>query len=452
MNKELNEKITSMFPYEFDQFQEKSCKDIENDKHVLSLASTSAGKSTIAYYAILLCFLNNTRLVYTAPVKSLSNEKFNDLVTKFAGKYVGNELMSESDFGLLTGDEKRNTNARILIMTTEIFRNLLFRMNETSVISETNQINQTKENIKYEIDSALLFNNLQFVVFDEGHYLNDKSRGNVYEESSWQILQNLEKVQMIYLSATFSNPEVLVNWVNKISKNRTMEISSTTYRPVPLEYYVFVPCPETFSIQANLPWNDLQREGSLIHFFSTSTKLMEQGNYERAVLKHNEHFNHLRIYEKDNYENQHIDKWERKFKVKKRQKEYDNFNLLNYFCDFLGINSKLPAIFFVLSRRKCNVLAEKVTNSYLTHEERSKSENLFNKYIQRLNYHEQYEQVIFLKKLLMKGIAIHHSELLVVLKEIVELLFREGLIKIMFATETLAIGVNTQQKLFVSLN
>ena len=452
----LDSKITSLFSYEFDDFQIKSCSDIEKNCHVLSLANTSAGKSTIAYYAILKSFLNNTRLVFTSPVKSLSNEKYNDLKTKFSYKLVGDILIEPSDFGLVTGDEKRNTNARILIMTTEIFRNLLFRRqnkNQDDIEKSRNKHVEEEEEEEEEMDTNNLFENLQFSVFDEAHYLNDPSRGSVYEECIWQLGKNFSKVQMIFLSATLSNPEFLVKWVNALnSSGRTLETSCTAYRPVPLEYYTFIPCPELFYTQNEYlcPWNELVKNNTLRLFYNTSTKAMDMAAYNASIEQYTDFQKYKRIYEKDT-ENKIILS---KFKQKLRNKAYDNLNMLNGFVECLGINQLLPVIFFVLSKKKCNILAQSITGTYLNHEERKRSEQIFTKYIQRLNNYEQYDQVLSLKRLLLKGIATHHSDMLIILKEIVEMLFRENLIKVMFATETLAIGVNTPTKTvcFTELN
>ena len=183
------------FSFELDDFQKRSIVHLERGEDVYVCAHTSAGKTVIADYAISLCEQHQTKLVYTSPVKALSNQKYYD----FRQKY--------SNVGVITGDVSINPEASTLIMTTEILRTMLYNGSDT-------------------------IRDVEWVVFDEAHYINDADRGVVWEEA---IILMPEHIKMIFLSATTPNVKEIADWIGR-TKKRKVYIMETSYRPVPLEY------------------------------------------------------------------------------------------------------------------------------------------------------------------------------------------------------------------------
>lgn len=443
----LNPTIVAEFPYEFDTFQKEACTSLERGHHVLCLAHTSAGKSTIALYAIAKVLLEGKRLIYTAPVKSLSNQKYAELKKKY-----GNERV-----GLATGDNKINLDADILVMTTEILRNMLSKPTWSTVaIREAPVAAESAACTDTEGQATVTDERLACVVFDEAHYINDRSRGNVYEEC---IMKLPSKVQMIFLSATMANPQHFQDWVQKIKPDRPVAVSSTLKRPVPLCFHVFVPKPESF--EENMPWDEALREGHLAVILNGEHGTFLSDVYTTMCKRYHEVVNNKFIKPKEEREKIGIngppmvpkpavppappagDAAPVVLKRVKRTIPWQMIGMLNKFINFLSINNQLPAIFFTLSRKKCNTLANQVESTLISPGERREIENIFDFHIRALVDASQYRQVNELRALLLKGIGVHHSGMLTLLKEIVEIIFTKGLIKLMFATETLAIGVNT---------
>ena len=195
-----------MYKFDFipDEFQKEAFDCIDNNKSVVVCAPTGAGKTCIAEHAIQKALEENTRLFYTTPLKALSNQKFYD----FGQKY------GEGNVGLLTGDTSINREAPIVVMTTEVFRNMLYNTNFGSA----------KDIMK----------DVKYVVLDEVHYMNDEERGTVWEES---IIYCPNNVQIIALSATVANSQQLCDWINTVHSGT--EHIYTDFRPVPLRHYYF---------------------------------------------------------------------------------------------------------------------------------------------------------------------------------------------------------------------
>ena len=187
--------LAQEFPFELDDFQKRSIVHLERGESVYVSAHTSAGKTVVADYAISLCQQHMTKCIYTSPVKALSNQKYHDFKEKY------------EDVGILTGDISVNPTASILVMTTEILRELLY--NGSDIIRD-----------------------VEWVVFDEAHYINDADRGVVWEES---IILLPDHVNMVFLSATTPNVNDIADWIGR-TKSKKVYIISTSYRPVPLEY------------------------------------------------------------------------------------------------------------------------------------------------------------------------------------------------------------------------
>lgn len=388
-------------------------------------------------------------MIYTAPVKSLSNQKYAELRKKYGDDKVG----------LATGDNKINLDADIVVMTTEILRNMLSKPTwSTQAIAGTDVILKDTEapSESGEAPAKRGFEDerLAYVVFDEAHYINDRSRGNVYEEC---IMKLPNYVQMIFLSATMANPEHFQNWVQKIKPDRAVGVSSTLKRPVPLCFQVFVPRPEQF--EDSMPWDEAVAQGHLAVILNGEHGVFQSEVYTNMCKRYHEIVNYKMVKPKEEREKigingPPVNKNEPPkpaydpdapvvLKRVKRTVPWQMMGMLNKFVNFLHINEQLPAIFFTLSRKKCNTLANHVESNLVTEGERREIEDLFDKHIRGLVDATQYRQVNELRALLLKGVGVHHSGMLTLLKEIVELIFTKGLIKLMFATETLAIGVNT---------
>jgi len=407
----LNPVILEQFPYAFDGFQRDAALAIERGDHVLVTAHTSAGKSTVALYAIAKAVLENKRVIYTAPVKTLSNQKYGELKAKYGGLA-----------GIQTGDVKVNPDAQIAVMTTEILRNDLAR-----------------------IQGEHSFDDVGYVIFDECHYINDPERGAVWEEC---IMRLPPSVQMILLSATMANPEEMAAWIEGLNPAKKVPIVSTLYRPVPLRFSLFIPNPGTFS--ESLPWNEAQRDGHLTMILDA-----EAGKFKTdAYISTAKRFEAMVAREWDTQTKSRNLTTGRKGVAEanaarasgKARQPFHMINLLNPFLNFLHINGQLPAIVFTLSRKKCDQYAKRVTTVLATPEELGHIDRTFEFYIRKLENPDQYAQVTALKACLAKGVGVHHSGMMPLLKEIVEILFTRGWIKVMFATETLAIGVNTPTK------
>lgn len=192
------------FDFELDDFQKEAVEYINDGKSIVVCAPTGAGKTCIAESAIHLALEKNERLFYTTPLKALSNQKFYDFSRKYGAGNVG----------LLTGDTSINREAPVVVMTTEVFRNMLYNTNFGSL----------KDNLR----------DVKYVVLDEVHYMNDEQRGTVWEES---IIYCPNSIQIIALSATVANSAQLCDWINTVH-SRT-ELVYTDFRPVPLRHYYF---------------------------------------------------------------------------------------------------------------------------------------------------------------------------------------------------------------------
>jgi len=375
------------FKFKLDPFQEEAIKYISKDENVLITAKTGSGKTLVGEYQIWHSLNKGKRVFYTTPIKSLSNQKFHDL-KKIYGDRVG----------IMTGDIKFCPQADIVIMTTEILRNLLYKQGTL-----TEHIGITAE---------LSIENLDAVVFDEVHYINDPSRGSVWEEC---LVLLPPHINLVLLSATLDSPEPFVNWLTDI-KQKTCHLISTEYRVVPLIHMtedgeVIMDAKDTF------------------HFESYKAWLRKYYNKQDELRKHKERV-------KTREEGQVI---ERDVRV---GSFLDRMNKLILKMD-------KPALFFVFSRKMCEEYASKVTTDLLTSSETADVRHIIKFHLHGYTELQKIEGFHKLNSLLEKGVAFHHSGMLPILKEIVEILFDRGFIKILFATETFAVGINMPTKTVV---
>jgi superfamily II RNA helicase len=364
------------FGYTLDDFQLKAMASITRDENVLVTASTGNGKTSPALFAIAKAIKDNKKVLYTTPLKALTNQKYKEIVDGCKSGFL--KAQSE-DIGIMTGDVKRNEDtAQIIVMTTEILHNKLF------------------------LDPDFL-KDVKYVVFDEVHYISDESRGKVWERSICMLPQD---VSIIMLSATVQNTDEFAQWV-ECARGKPTVVCRTDRRIVPLHYSLYNPQTSKFT-----------------KFADTTSSRMYVKEY--------------------NVEYQNIKK-QLTGESDPHNQPPNQTNLLNTLVDKLVAEEKVPALIFSFSRRKCEMFANKIQGSYLTHEERKEVENIFKANIAKCGLNEKelaIKQIQGMEKLLMKGVGYHTSGLLPIMKEIVEIILIRGLVKVLFATETVAVGLN----------
>jgi superfamily II RNA helicase len=361
---ELQQKYKSAFQidkddFKFDKFQLISFREIDSLYNVLVSAPTSSGKTAVAEYGLISTIKKGKKVIYTSPIKSLSNEKYKE--------FKDRDICS---VGLLTGDNKINVDADCVIMTAEILRNSLYKKDQLS-------------------------DDIGCVIMDEVHFINDPDRGKIWEET---IIMLPQHVQIIMLSATINNVEQFAKWIHSVRENNLSLIKSSR-RIVPLNYYIY--SNELYKILDN---NDT---------FDDLTYFESRRKYEKI--------------KKDRLQN---------------HKSPVDPSYFDKIVKFLIKNDLLQAIFFSFSRLNCEKYANTIS-PILTSEESTNAINMFDFLMRK--YHKDYEfipQYIQVRNLIQKGICFHHSGLIPIIKEIIEILFRDGFIKVLFATETFAVGVN----------
>ncbi|XP_059277438.1 DExH-box ATP-dependent RNA helicase DExH10-like isoform X2 [Lycium ferocissimum] len=374
-----NGQMAKIYPFKLDPFQEISISCLERKESVLVSAHTSAGKTAVAEYAIAMSFRDKQRVIYTSPLKALSNQKYRELSHEF------------NDVGLMTGDVTIMPNASCLVMTTEILRGMLYRGSE-------------------------LLKEVAWVIFDEIHYMKDRERGVVWEES---IIFLPPEIKMVFLSATMSNATEFAQWICNIHK-QPCHVVYTDFRPTPLQHYVFP--VGGVGLYLVVDDNEQFREDNFLKLQDTLTKRkMGSANGKAGGRSGKGGSGSSGV--SDIYK---IVKMimERKFQ---------------------------PVIIFSFSRRECEQHAMSMTKlDFNTEEEKEAVEQVFHSAVACLTEEDRNLPAIELMlPLLQRGIAVHHSGLLPVIKELVELLFQEGLIKALFATETFAMGLNMPAKTVV---
>jgi superfamily II RNA helicase len=413
-NEEKYKESFKKYPYELSIFQKYAIEAIIEGHHVLVTAHTGTGKTLPAEFAIEYFVSKGKKVIYTGPIKTLMNQKFND----FSKKY------EHISFGILTGDIKSNPEADVLLMTAEILLNKLYKINSktTNIIS----------NIDFDIDFQ---NDMLCVVMDEVHFINEYERGYVWENTLMMLPPH---IQLVMLSATIDKPENFAYWCENMHKksNKQVYLTNTTHRIVPLTHYSFITTNNGI-FKAIKDKNVHEEIRSII-------------NKPFVIQDSNGKFND-----------------EHYFKMTKILKLFDSkeirvkrAHVLNQVTKYLTENEMLPALCFILSRKKIETCANEITTNLLEFD--SKVPYIIDKECEQLlrsklpNYEEylhlpEYVNMIFL---LRKGIAIHHSGVLPILKEIVEILYAKGYIKLLFATETFSIGVNmpTKTVIFTDVN
>lgn len=367
------------YPFQLDSFQERSILCIENDESVLVSAHTSAGKTVVAEYAIAKSLKKGQRCIYTTPIKALSNQKYREFDEKF------------QDVGLITGDVTIKPEASCLIMTTEILRQMLFRGNE-------------------------IMREVGWVIFDEIHYMRDKERGVVWEET---IILLPDNCHYVFLSATIPNARQFAEWISYIH-HQPCHVVYTDYRPVPLEHHIFA-------------------GGKIYKVLDSDGKLL-QDKFEIAMS----HIESAKNDERDG---------ERPPKRKNFHEAKENIACnLERVIKAAKSKSLVPIIIFSFSKKECELYATKLKNECFNDEQEKESVDLIFQQATSILSVEDRKLTEGFRNLLQNGVGIHHGGLLPIIKEVTEILFGEGLIKTLFATETFAMGLNMPAKTVVFSN
>lgn len=394
----------ALFSFKLSDWQEKAVNSIKDGGHCLVTAPTGSGKTVPAEFAIDHFNSKGKKVIYTSPIKALSNQKYYEFQKKFP----------EVTFGILTGDIKDNPEADVLIMTTEILCNHLHNMKHPD--------SQLDFNIDIESE-------LGCVVFDEVHYINDADRGTVWEEC-FMLLP--EHIQLVMLSATIATPEKFIEWIESIhpESEKKVALCSTIKRSVPLTHYLWLTAIDSAFNSKNKNIVSLMEKhcNKPVQLYSK-----KDGFDDNSYKEINDIHYHLQS-------NHHI----------KRQ------HVLNNVVKYLKENEKLPAICFVYSRKNVERFAKELTqtlnDSTTMNKVAQECRSIISKFPNAKEYIalDEYSTIV---KLVEKGIGIHHSGILPVFREMIELLFDRGYIKFLFATETFAVGLNmpTKTVLFTSL-
>jgi ATP-dependent RNA helicase HelY len=381
--------FAELYDFPLDDFQIRACHELEQGRGVLVAAPTGSGKTIVGEFAIHLALSQGRKAFYTAPIKALSNQKFHDLVQRYGADQVG----------LLTGDNSVNGEAPIVVMTTEVLRNMLYAGSRTLI-------------------------DLGYVVMDEVHYLADRMRGAVWEEV---IIHLPESVALVSLSATVSNAEEFGDWLETVRGEITTIVEER--RPVPLFQHVMV-------------------GKRMFDLFADSDPDAKAGFVREGAPVNPEL---LRIARDDWASGRVSDRRTPRDKRKPGQKNVGNGRRIWIpsrvdVIERLQRDNLLPAIVFIFSRVGCDAAVTQCLDAGVrltTPEERdeiyahveSKVRHLPAADLQVLGYHE------FLDGL-TRGVASHHAGMLPTFKECVEELYQRGLCKVVFATETLALGIN----------
>ena len=389
-------KFADTLPFELDRFQTDANEALEQGSNVLVAAPTGAGKTVVADFAVYLAQQQNAKAFYTTPIKALSNQKYHDLVALYGPDKVG----------LLTGDTSINSEADIVVMTTEVLRNMLYEHSTT-------------------------LQALRYVVLDEVHYLADRFRGPVWEEV---IIHLPQSVRIVGLSATVSNVEDFAHWIASVRGETKLVVSE--HRPVPLEQYVLIQRdprtePELFDLYQHdgqgRPTTKLNAR--LSHRLDEYTRREQRRRGAERAERRKGHGRHGRP---EKRASRQVERYQ-----PRRWAVVDELN-------FLGM---LPAIYFIFSRNGCDEAVDQCLDAGLcltTDDEALRIRSIVDEMIEGQLTHDDLKTLHFsrFRHALEEGFAAHHAGMVALFKQIVERLFEEGLIKVVFATETLALGIN----------
>lgn len=384
------EDFAGTYPFALDDFQRTACEQLDAGRGVLVAAPTGAGKTVVGEFAVHLAVAHGQKCFYTTPIKALSNQKYHDLCERYG----------EDAVGLLTGDVSINGEASVVVMTTEVLRNMIYAQSST-------------------------LHGLGYVVMDEVHYLADRSRGAVWEEV---IIALADSVQLVALSATVSNAEEFGDWLNEVRGDVAVVVSER--RPVPLYQHVMVSrqLVELFSgKEVNPELIRIAKDESRSQRDDSRRPRGRSGNGKRHVSYGSGRYGGgAAHYRQEN--SRHL--------VPRRDATVER----------LGSEGLLPAIFFIFSRQGCDTAVGQLMHSGLrltSAHERTQLAEIVDRHTSALS-DADLDALNFesFRDAFLAGIAAHHAGLLPAFKEAVEEGFTRGMIKVVFATETLALGIN----------
>ncbi|KAF9172099.1 ATP-dependent RNA helicase mtr4 [Mortierella sp. AD011] len=373
------------YPFTLDPFQKLSTYSIERGESVLVSAHTSAGKTVVAEFAIATALRGKQRVIYTSPIKALSNQKYRELLEEFG------------DVGLMTGDVTINPSASCLVMTTEILRSMLYRGSE-------------------------VMREVAWVIFDEIHYMRDTERGVVWEET---IILLPPKCHYVFLSATIPNAMEFAEWICR-NKEQPCHVVYTDFRPTPLQHYLF------------------PQGGEGIHLVVDEKGNFREDNFQKALGA---------LTDSQGVAADDSRGRGGKKDAKKRGKKGGTSGPSDIYkiIKMILVKNYHPVIVFSFSKRECEALALQMSKLDFNDDKESEMVNqVFTNAISSLSEDDRtLPQIEHILPLLRRGIGIHHAGLLPILKEVIEILFQEGLVKVLFATETFSIGLNMPAKTVV---
>lgn len=415
-NEEEYKKYYEDYSYELHDFQKWCVEGTVTGNHVLICCPTGTGKTFGGEFAINYFHQKGKKVIYTSPIKALSNEKFHSFTHKYP----------HISIGILTGDLKCNPDADVIIMTTEILLNKLYQIKSSSPAPSSS--------VSFDMD---IENELGCVVFDEIHMINDEHRGNIWEQSI-MLLPN--HIQMIGLSATLDDPEKFALWLETkgdISKPAEKEVYLTRkqIRAVPLIHYSFITVTNSVNkhIKDKATQEEIKRNIDKPFVIQDEKNVFNDVNYQSVTRI-------LKLFEKND------------IRVKRQ-------HVLNKVTEYLVEKEMLPALCYVFSRKQLEKCAEELTTNLLEFDSKIPYtvDRECEQIIRKLPNYEEYLQLpeyINTIKLLRKGVGIHHAGLMPVLREMTELLFAKGFIKILFCTETMSVGINLPVKttIFTDVN
>ncbi|KAK9169685.1 hypothetical protein Syun_001825 [Stephania yunnanensis] len=429
-NSSKSDEPAKRFPFELDPFQSEAIKCIEEGESVMVSAHTSAGKTVVALYAVAMSLRDHKRVIYTSPIKALGNQKYREFKEEF------------SDVGLMTGDVTIDPNASCLVMTTEIWRSMQYKGSE-------------------------IMREVAWVIFDEVHYMCDRERGVVWEES---IIMAPKNSRFVFLSATVPNAKEFADWVAKVH-HQPCHIVYTDYRPTPLQHYVFPSGGEGLYLvvdeKGNFREDCFQKAVNALVRASDGEKKFENGRHKGlatgGIGEDSDIYKIVKMIMQRQYDPVIL------FSFSKKECEFlalqmakmdlngddEKANVETIFWSAMDILSdddkKLPQARFLLF---VSCYFSFGVQNVPSPSKSGKRDATVGK--ENLRAFEEWEktdeQVSNMLPLLKRGIGVHHSGLLPILKEVIEILFQVGLIKCLFATETFSIGLNMPAKTVVFTN
>ena len=404
------------FSFPLHDFQKWSIKGVVDGQHVLVCCPTGSGKTLPGEFALNYFHSKGKRTIYTSPIKALSNEKFYNFTQKYPHLSVG----------LITGDIKTNPDADVLIMTTEILLNKLYQIKSNSTTPSSS--------ISFEMD---IENELGCVVFDEIHMINDESRGHVWEQC---IMMLPQQIQMIGLSATLDDPEKFASWLEtrgdsaKFCKKEVF-LTKKLIRAVPLIHYSFITVTNAINkvIKDKATQAEIKNATNQPFIIQDAKGVFNDVRYQSNVKM-------LKLFEKHDV------------RVKRQ-------HVLNKVTEYLVEKEMLPALCYVFSRKQLEKCAEELTTNLLEFDSKVPYtvDRECEQIIRKLPNFQEYlvlPEYVNMVKLLRKGVGIHHAGLMPILREMTEMLFARGFIKVLFCTETMSVGINLPVKttIFTDVN